>query len=395
MTALGESTKDIPDGPKGKHIGWGAPVSSGALQTGLMIGGTGGGKSVSVERDLQQYPQVIDHGGGLNIRQVTYLKMEITKGPKDVAVTFFQTLDQILGTSYYIRFRKLTEYEMLLQMVNLAFVHAIGLIVFDEFQEFDGIGMPRFLLRLNNVSKTSVLGIGTYKVEKTFDEAQELKLYRRFLGAGIPEWTPLDYKKEWPIHFKPLWTCQPTRTPTPPLQELSDCLFNESQGIPDFATRLYVLTQDRLIARNHSGKSSELITPESISTTAETALRPVRELLKAYRRRDWEFIKNFDDIRLPKIEELLAKTYAPIEVETGGAKPTSDVAADHPEPARPPSPPLLVGPPRIPKRKYDGPKVPCKLVDIVGSDNRDPTKAYQALKNAGLIRNPTEFWRTA
>ena len=93
--------------------------------------------------------------------------MEVTKGPKDICTTFFQRLDQVLETSYYRRFRKMSEYEMLLQMTNLAFVHAIGLIVFDEFQNVGGVGIPKFLLRLNNVSKTSVLGIGTYKVEKS------------------------------------------------------------------------------------------------------------------------------------------------------------------------------------------------------------------------------------
>jgi hypothetical protein len=34
------------------------------------------------------------------------------------------------------------------------------------------------------------------------------------------------------------------------------------------------------------------------------------------------------------------------------------------------------------------------LVDIVGSENRNPEAAYQALKMAGLIKNPIEFWGT-
>ena len=68
MKALEEDTTKFPDPKLGKHNGWGAPATSAALQTGLMVGGTGGGKSVSVERDLQQYPQLIEHGGGLNLR---------------------------------------------------------------------------------------------------------------------------------------------------------------------------------------------------------------------------------------------------------------------------------------------------------------------------------------
>jgi hypothetical protein len=114
MNALGNDTKDIVTLPVERHVGWGAPAVSAAVQTGLVIGGTGDGKSVSVERDLQQYPQVIN---------------QVTKGPRDFSITFFQALDQILGTSYYIRFRRLTEYEMLMQVANLAFVHAIGVIV--------------------------------------------------------------------------------------------------------------------------------------------------------------------------------------------------------------------------------------------------------------------------
>jgi hypothetical protein len=392
MNALGNDTKDIITLPVEKHVGWGAPAVASAVQTGLMIGGTGDGKSLSVERDLQQYPQVINHGDGLNIRQVPWLKIEVTKGPRDFCITFFQALDQILGTSYYLRFRRLTEYEMLMQVVNLAFVHAIGVIVVDEFQNFGGCNIPKFLLRLNNVSKSSVLGIGTYRVEKFFDEAHELKLYRRYRQARTPDWTPLDQEKEWPIYFDELWKFQVTRKPTPPLKELSDHLFYECQGIPDFATRIYIMTQDWLIARNHSGKNAELITPGLISQIAETQLKPVRELLDAYRRRDWTFIQEFDDIRLPPLEELLAKTYGSVEVEIGPSRPADGAVEPDAEPARPPLAATRSRARRTPKCKPDGPRVPCKLVDIVGVENWSPEAAYQALKKAGLIRNPTEFW---
>lgn len=394
MNALGNDTKDIVTLPVKRHVGWGTPAASAAVQTGLLIGGTGDGKSVSAERDLQQYPQVINHGDGLNIRQVTYLKIEVTKGPRDFCITFFQALDQILGTSYYSRFHRLTEYEMLMQVANLAFVHAIGLIVVDEFQNFGGCSIPKFLLRLNNVSKSSVLGIGTYRVEKFFDEAHELKLYRRYRQARIPDWTPLDQEKEWPIYFDELWNYQVTRKPTPPLKELSDRLFYECQGIPDFATRIYIMTQDWLIARNHSGRNAELITPCLISQIAETQLRPVRTLLNAYRRRDWNLIQEFDDIRLPLVEELLAKTYSPVELETGAPKPGSCAIEPVSEAARPQLAATLVKARGTPKCKHDGPRVPCKLVDIVGSENRNPEAAYQALKMAGLIKNPIEFWGT-
>lgn len=395
MSALGNDTRNIVALPTGRHVGWGAPSVSAAVETGLVIGGTGDGKSVSVERDLQQYPQVINHGDGLNIRQVTWLKIEVTKGPKDFSITFFQALDQILGTSYYIRFRRLTEYEMLMQVANLAFVHAIGVIVIDEFQNFDSCSIPKFLLRLNNVTKSSVLGIGTYKVEKFFHEAHELKLDRRYHQGRIPEWRPLDREREWPIYFDELWKYQVTRKPTPPLKELSDRLFDECQGIPGFATRIYIMTQDWLIARNHSGRSNELITPGLISQIADAHLKPARELLKAYRRRDWKLAEEFDDLRLPPVEELLAKTYGPVEGETGASQPSSRAIEPDAEPALPPS----AAPPAkargVPKRKHDGPSVPCKLVDIVGAENRNPEAAYQALKMAGFIKSPVEFWENS
>ena len=395
--ALGNDPEKIFVPPTQKHAGWGAPVVSAAIQSGLLIGGTGGGKSVSVERDLQQYPPVIYHGDGLNITQVPALKLEVTKGPKDLASTFFQSLDQRLGTSYYLRFRKLTEYEMLLQMTNLCFVHAIGVVVADEFQNFDDCNIPKFLLRLNNVSKTAVLGIGTYKIERFFDEAHELKLYRRYKQARIKEWVPLDREKEWPIYFEKLLKIQVTRQETLPLPELSNCLFEESQGIPDFATRLHVLAQDWLIARNHSGKRPELITPNLIVQTAQTQLKPIRELLNAYKHRDWDFIRNFADIRLPDVEELLAKTYATTEIQTSNSQ-APEPAIGPSEAGAPSAQPVSEGPrlpaARIPRCKPDAPTVPCKLVNIVGAGNKDPKSAYQALKNAGLIKNPTEFWRS-
>ena len=39
MKALEEDTTKFPDPKLGKHNGWGAPATSAALQTGLMVGG--------------------------------------------------------------------------------------------------------------------------------------------------------------------------------------------------------------------------------------------------------------------------------------------------------------------------------------------------------------------
>jgi AAA domain len=382
-----------PDVVRRSAENWGPPQRRSGFFSGLLLGVTGGGKTVSVERDLDQYEQVIDHGKvgnqQINIRQVVWLKVEASKGLKDLAMTTFAGFDQILGTNYYVRFRGLTEYEMLLQVANLAFVHALGLLVVDEFQSLEGSPLIKFFLRLSNVSRTPVLGVGTYKVEAMFAENAQLRLLRRYWGAGVPKWEPLDLTREWPIYFGALWRYQVTRTPTPPHPELSARLYEECQGIPDFATRVYFLMQDWLIARNYNGRNREVITPGLISQIAETHLKPVREVLQAIKRRDATFLENFDDVRLPPLDEVLAKTNSPAE---GGSK--QEVVEEPPRAngaeAMGPDSPM---PPASRKANVRAiSKVPCKLVEVVGRDNKNARKAYDALSKAGFIKSGTEFW---
>jgi hypothetical protein len=220
---------------------WRSPQRRSSFLNELLLGVTGGGKTVSVDRDLDQYDQVINHGminnHRINIRQLVWLEVEASKGPKDLAVTTFLAFDQALGTNYYLRFRRMTEYEMLLQVVNLMFIHAVGLLIIDEFQSLESPELLKFLLRLSNVSRTPVLGMGTYKVEKMFTENAQLRVLRRYFG-GTPRWEPLERTKEWPIYLAALWRYQVTRTPTKLGPELSDRLYEESQGIPDFASRI-------------------------------------------------------------------------------------------------------------------------------------------------------------
>jgi hypothetical protein len=72
-----------------------------------IVGISGIGKSLAVERILRLYPQVIHHceyeGKKFTFSQIVWLKIDcpFDGGLKGLCINFFQTVDIILGTSYH------------------------------------------------------------------------------------------------------------------------------------------------------------------------------------------------------------------------------------------------------------------------------------------------------
>ena len=301
------------------------------------IGMTGCGKTLSTKACLNTYDQVIPQveyfGHKLNIQQVVWLYLQAPhKGStRDLCREFFAALDRALGTTYELQFGRRTEHEMLGHMIRLSYVHAVGLLVIDEVQEFSNIksggkdALVGFLLRLTNAISVPVLMIGTYKAASVLHN--HMRQIRRSTGIGMPsDWGPLT-KAEWATFIAELWKFQYTKTSTELTPPLSDALFFECGGIPDFATKIYFLAQDRLIATN-DGKRSEKITIPVMKSVARAYLKPAREALEAIRTKNEKKLRALEDVILPTIEEYVAEQRAAIEVTFA---PEPDVPSQAPE----------------------------------------------------------------
>ena len=294
------------------------PSSSTGLN-GLLVGVSGIGKTLTVESILATYPQLIEHGRyfkkAINIRQVVWLTLNCPHKSSliDLCNSFFRSLDDILGTNYLLHHGNRREHEMLGAMGQLASTHALGLLVIDEIQELrvaqssrraiDSQAILNFLLRLTNKLKVPVLLIGTPRCSPLFNS--ELRHLRRLTGQGIPVWDVLSKGIEWDMLIEAMWAYQYTRTPVPLTDEMSRVIYDETQGITDFAVKLYMLTQDIIIASNReAGNQSEIITPEKITETAKMCLAPVKVIVEAIKSNKRGDLVNLDDVSLPEYPKM-------------------------------------------------------------------------------------------
>jgi hypothetical protein len=379
-----------------------APYGSFSDLNGAMFGITGSGKTLSIKRILSTYTQVIDHGDyhgiGINIRQVVWLHIEAPhKGStKDLCMSFFRELDRLLGTSYERTHGRGTEGDLLGNMTVLAAVHALGLLIIDELQELSNIksgghdALVGFFLRLTNMINVPVLMVGTYKA--AYILRRHLRHIRRTTGIGIPEWGPLTPGKEWDSFVKALWRYQYTRTPTPLTPELSDVLFDESQGINDFAVKLYFLAQDRLIATN-DGHDLEVIRPGTIRSVSKEYLRPAREILQALKHKDFDKLRFIDDVELPTVEKFMQAYRDQLHLEiTDPAECQEDPAAALSSAATDGD---VQGEMTGPACKDETPPVAVEsmLSRVVGVEANDASNNYEMLVQANFIKSGTEFWQ--
>jgi AAA domain len=390
MTALKEDLRNWKL-PRLRHMG--KPLLVVSPFDAAVFGLSGCGKSTSVGRILRMFPQVIPHPR-FGIRQVVWLEAETTSqaSTKDQLLTIMRAFDDCLGTSYALRFGKGEEYELLAHTINICYVNALGLLAADELQNltvFKSRGADailQFLLRLTNTSKTPIIAIGTYEAERMMKKFQ---LKRRWWRAGSPGWRPLERPKEWNVFMAGVWPFQFTRQVTELSKQIDDRLYEESQGIPDYAVRLYVMTQKLLIARNDGGTKPEIITPALISQVAREYLGPAYQVLQALRSRDEDLIESLVDVELPPLSQCVKK-----QTSTEGPD-SSQKEHDTEKEANLHASDGAAQKQTIPNADSDRQKsgsLTCELPAVVGDGLKQPTVAYDRLKEAGYIRSATEFW---
>src|ERR1035437_8220531 len=116
------------------------PVSS--LQSGLLTGMSGIGKTFSLDRILGFTPQVIRHteykGCAFSHDQVTWLKLECPSdaSSRSLCLAFFQQMDRLLGTRYLANYEgsHQSTSSMVPALGRVALLHSLGLLIIDEIQ---------------------------------------------------------------------------------------------------------------------------------------------------------------------------------------------------------------------------------------------------------------------
>lgn len=269
-----------------------------------LIGVSGVGKSLAVERCLRLMPQVIHHkkykSRRFTFSQIAWLKIDcpFDGGLKGLCINFFQTVDSILGTSYHKNYASKSRNtdEMLPYMALVAANHGIGVLVIDEIQRLSlaksgGIEkMLNFFVQIVNTVGVPMILVGTYKSLSIFDG--NFSQMRRGTGQGDMVWDRMKNDKEWKLFVKALWHFQYTQkvstlTENP---ELFDALYEETQGITDLAVKAYMLAQERAIETG-----IELVTASIIHSVCRDKFRIIRPALEALKGKTKNALTRFED----------------------------------------------------------------------------------------------------
>ncbi|WP_313498369.1 ATP-binding protein [Pseudoxanthomonas mexicana] len=269
-----------------------------------LLGCPGVGKTLAVNRVLDQYPQTIQHDTPFSLIQIVWLRLEAPAlgSLKQLCLDFFQSIDTLIATDYVKRYAIGTSVEqMLVHMAHVAHLHALGVLVIDEIQHLRGakIGaepLMKFLVKLVNTIGVPVVPIGTLGalpiLQGSFSQA------RRSTGLGSLLWDRMEPGSAWNQFLGKLWKYQWTYPRTDMTDELNAAIYDESQGVADLAVKLFMLAQLRLVGISEMRKGmSELLTPALIRTVAKEEFAMVAPMIQALRTNDPQDLKRYDDLR--------------------------------------------------------------------------------------------------
>lgn len=281
--------------------------------SGLCIFGISGvGKTASINKILNLFPQLIKHteynNNFLIENQMVYVKLECpTDGTiKSLCNAFFNKLDEIIDDSHYFKNwggeRRGT---MVQHMPNAALNENIGLIVIDEIQhlartQYKTKELLDFLVEIINTIQVPILVIGTNKAYQVLQD--NIRGPRRIGGDGFMLWDRIIDKSEWKTFMTALWRYQWTKEVVPLSDKLVDLFYEHSQGIMDFAVKLFTFTQANAIYNGH-----EKIDEQTINETAKKDLALTKKMREAIKSGDIDLMAEYEDILIPDQSKKIAE----------------------------------------------------------------------------------------
>ncbi|OOO64654.1 AAA family ATPase [Clostridium tepidum] len=290
-----------------------------------LIGISGIGKTSSLQRILNLYPNIIVHSEYKSIPfsmyQVVYLKLECPHDGsiKGLLYEFFAEIDRLLGTNYYekVMRAKSTVDAMMTIMNQVVRNCALGILVIDEMQHLSSAKsggsekMLNFFVNLVNNVGVPVVLVGTPKAINVLQG--DFRQARRGSGSGGDMVCDRIQKDEvWGLLVNSIWHYQWTRKETPLTPEISNVLYEETQGVPDLLKKVYAIAQAHAIS---TGK--EEITPQIIRKVAKENLKLIQPMITALKTNNIREIAKFDDINLMEIDfkDTLTRTKESIKLD--------------------------------------------------------------------------------
>lgn len=278
-----------------------------------IIGVSGMGKTTAVNRILATMPQIIVHseyrGVKFSMCQLVWLKLDCPYDGsiKGLCMEFFSKVDSLLGTDYYKKHvtGRHTVDSMLSIMSQVARHTGLGMLVIDEIQHLKQAKsggsekMLNFFVTLVNTIGVPVVLIGTTKAMSVLQS--EFRQARRGSGQGDMVWERLKKDSNWDLLMGALWDYQWTKKEVPFTPEISDIMYEESQGIIDIAVKLYAMAQIKAI---YSG--IEEVNAGLIKQVAQENLKLVQPMLEALKSGDMRRISQFEDISTVDFEEFIS-----------------------------------------------------------------------------------------
>ena len=276
-----------------------------------IAGISGAGKSTTTNLVLNTYPRVIYHPD-LHMLQVPWLKVDCPYDGSlsDFCLSFFIALDRRLNLNYRQQYAsgRPTIAKMMADVADLCLIHAIGLIVIDEFQHMSLAKsggekkMINFLVTLVNVVEVSVVLIGTPKALRLF--ASEFRQARRASGDGSLVWDRLPKDESWEDFLEELWPYQWLSHKVERNESLTNKLYELTQGVPDIVVKLFCLAQARAVLLA-STPEDEIISPELLEQVFEDEFSIVKPLLDALRTGNRKKLEDCNDLIFPKFESSM------------------------------------------------------------------------------------------
>jgi hypothetical protein len=352
-----------------------------------VLGISGVGKTTAVERILSLYPQVIFHNcyrqQALSLTQLVWLKLDcpFDGSIKGLCLNFFDAIDQCLGTHYYPHYTRkgrATTDEMLPSMARVGAIHRLGVLVVDEIQNLSEAKsggdkkMLNFFVQLVNTMGLPVVLVGTHKARRLL--AREFRQARRSTGQGCPVWDNMTYDETWQLFVESLWRYQYVRRPVDLKPELSQTLYDETQGITDFVVKLFMLAQIRAMVTGQ-----ETLTANILRSVAADSLQFAAPALSALRRGDRAALQQFEDIQPLQWEPYLAQARLdlPVQGPLNKRQKRTEFQNDPPAGAN--------------EKKRQIVLAPNDIRDLVAQGESQRQDVYQTLYTAGLTRSAAEY----
>ena len=270
----------------------------------VLLGHPGMGKSLTVEKSLMCYPQVLRPDLPSTVVQLVWLKVELpSKGSElQLALAILAAIDKVLGSTYVKELAGKNAADMLLLHVqHLMQLHAVGVLVIDELQHLKQSKSGRkvlmnFLVTLVNVVGVPVVLVGTMSAKDIIQE--DFREARRGTGLGSPIWERLEWTamterdadgselpvdSDWADFLMSLWDHQWTLEGTTLDEDISATIYDLTQGIVDLVVKLFVLAQFRAIALEEVSGAPVPISADLLRATAAEEFKLVQPMLDALR----------------------------------------------------------------------------------------------------------------